>query len=371
MPHARRITEEHPLEFILRILFSGLIVFVPSEDKQEVTVLMLNVGHAHHMSDGSTLDLHKPLLIARAGTCVGDCPTNDADIAQFVYSDQSLAVALDSLETAVDGGAAWLLAGSELSIRKGDNGDPALPSLELCDDVRGSVNGAPRIIPTTATQREDFSWVADLKQICQNGCNLDSALVEAAVPPGVVAARLKLRTGKVYTYSIARIGNNITPVNFKRLDDTGSVSPYTQAVATWVGADVTVSGSSVEIVEEKFNGDPGRSMKLSPGEDGNVEIALLNLPPFTPPTAPYSANPGVGKHFEMFYEVMQTPPAAEARFVPRAGAAEGAQSYPEVEWHSTHPQETLWSPLLNQLRLDVGRTASEQLLCPPSAYPRP
>lgn len=359
------------MEFILRILFSGLMVFVPSEDKQEVTVLLLNIGHAHEMSDGSPLDTHKPLCLARAGNCTGDCPIDDPAIAQFLFSDKSQAAAIDAMEAALDGGAAWLLAGSDLSLRKGNTGDPELPALVLRDDVRPVVNGVPQIIPTTSTEREDFSWVADLKKICQTGCNIDTALVEAEVPDNVIVARLRLRTGKVFTYSVARIGTDITPVNFKRLDGSGSPSPYSQAVATWVGADVTVSGSSIEIVEEKFNGDPGRSMKLSPAEGENVEIAILNLPPFTPPTAPYSTNPGVGKHFEMYYEVTQTPPAPGDRLVPRAGAVAGAPSYPTVAWHSIHPQTTLFSELLNQLRLDVSRTVAEQLLCPPAQYPRP
>ncbi len=359
------------MEFILRILFSGLMVFVPSEDKQEVTVLLLNVGHAHEMSDGSTLDLHKAMLVARAGGCVGDCPNDDPVIAQHLYSDKSLSAARDALGVAVDGGAAWLLSGSDLSLRKGSTSDPELPALVLIDDTRSSVNGVPQIIPTTANERKDFSWLADLKKICQSGCNIDTALLEAQPPAGVIAARLRLRTGNVFTYSIARIGQDITPVHFKRLDGSGTVSPYSQAVATWIGADVTVSGNSIEIVEEKFNGDPSRSMKLSPGENENVEIAVMNLPPFTPPAAPYPANPGVGKHFEMYYEVTQTPPAPEARLVPFAGARAGSPSYAQVDWHSIHPQEMLWSELLNQLRLDVGRTVAEQILCPPAQDPRP
>lgn len=359
------------MEFILRILFSGLIVFVPSEDKQEVTVLLLNVGHTHELSDSSTLANHLPLLIARAGSCTGDCPTDDPDIAQFLFSDKSLSEAVDATEAAVDGGAAWLLEDSELSLRKGSTSDPDLPSLVLNESARSTVNGVLQTIPTTSAERADFSWVANLKQICQTGCNIDTAMLDAEPPAGLIAARLTLHTGNIFTFSMARIGSDITPVNFKRLDGTGNASTYSQAIATWVGADVAVSGSSIEIVEEKFNGDPGRSMQLSPGEDGTVEVAVLNLPPFTPPTPPYSANPDVGKHFEMYYEVTETPPSPAARLVPRAGALAGAPAYPEVDWHSIHPQETLWSELLNQLRLDVGRTAAEMMLCPPSQDPRP
>lgn len=357
--------------FILRILFSGLIVFVPSEDKQEVTVLLLNVGHSHQMSDGSPLDVHKPLLIARAETCTGDCPDDDETIAQFVYSDKSLTEARDALQAAIGGGAAWLLNGSDLSLRKGNESDADLPALVLTEDARSTTGGVPQIIPTTSNEREDFSWVANLKKICQTGCNIDDALLEAQPPAGVIAARMRLRTGKVFTYSIARTGTYVKPVHFKRLDGSGSASPYSQAVATWVGVDVPVSGSSIEIVEEKFNGGTGRTMKLSPAENEKVEIAVLNLPPFTPPTAPYPANPGVGKHFETYYEVTQTPPAPADRLVPHAGAVAGAPSYPEVGWQSIHPQGTLWSPLLNQLRLDVGRTVAEQILCPPTQDPRP
>ena len=55
--------------FILKILFSGMIVFSPNQNGTEVTVLLLNAGHTHHLSDGSALQDHKPLLIARAGNC--------------------------------------------------------------------------------------------------------------------------------------------------------------------------------------------------------------------------------------------------------------------------------------------------------------
>jgi hypothetical protein len=359
------------LEFILRILFSGLMVFVPSEDKTEVTVLLLNVPHSHEMSDSSILELHKPILVARAGDCTGDCPANDSDIAQFLYSDKSLSEALDSTEAAIDGGAVWLLENSDLTLRKGNTTDPDLPALVLQENTRSTVNGVLQAIPTTSTERADFSWVADLKQVCGSGCNIDDAMLEAEPPAGVIAARFTLRTGNFFTYSIARIGGDITPVNFKRLDNSGNPSAYSQAIATWVGADVEISGDSIEIVEAKFNGDPGRSMKLFPGQDGTVEMAVLNLPPFTPPTAPYSASPNVGKHFEMYYEVTDNPPSPSARLVPRAGALSGAPAVPEVEWHSIHPQETLWSELLNQLRLDVGRTISDMTLCPPAQDPRP
>lgn len=356
--------------FILRILFSGLIAFVPSEDGTELTVLLLNVDHGYHTSDGTSLSHHKPIIIARGGSCSGDCPTDDAEVAQFIFADKTLAVAKSSLQTAVNGGAAWALSGSDLSIVKGSSSDPDLPALALRENVRGAVNGVPLAIPTTAVERGDFSWVADLKQICPTGCTLNPAVLGTNPPAGLVAARLRLKSGNVFTYSVARIGANVTPVRFQRLDGTGSTSPYSQAVASWVGADIQVGGDSIEIVESKFDGGAGRTMTLSPGTDGKVEMAVLNLPPFVPPSSASNDDPQVGKHFEAYYELSQTPQARETRLVPKAGAASGV-TYPQVDWATIHPSSELWSDLLNLLRLNHGRSIYDRILCPPVKDPLP
>jgi hypothetical protein len=353
------------MSFILRILFSGLITFVPSEDGKEVTVLLLNVPASHHVSNGTPLQQHKPLLVARAGDCSGTCPTRDADIAQFLYADQSAATALDSLEAACDGGGAWQLTGSELSLRKSSEEADDLPDLVFHTGVRGTVNGHPQPIPTTAAERADYSWIADLKQINPSGFSMNTDVLDTP-PPATIAARFRLRSGKVFTYSVARIGSNVTPVRFERLDGAGSASSYSQAIATWVAADVEISGDSVDIVEEKFNGGTGRTMTLSPDANGKVEVAVLNLPPFVPPATSTNNAPEVGKHFEMYYELAQTPPSPATRLVPRAGAASSVGTYATVDWQDIHPATEVWSDLLNALRLDVSRAPYDRLLCPPS-----
>ena len=350
--------------FILRIFFSGLMALVPNEDGTELTVLLLNADHSHHTSDGSTYPPHKPLLIARAGNCAGTCPDDDTTIAQFAFANMSPAQALAALQNALAGGAAWQLNGSDLDIAKGSSSAPALPPLNIIDDT-----GATGLIPTTSAQREDFRWVASLQQICPTGCTFNPALLGTQPPAGVVAARLRLKSGKVFTYSVARLGSDVKPVYFKRLDGTDNASPYVQAVASWVAADITVTGSDIEIVDTKLDGSGTRSMKLSPDTNGRVEVAVLNLPPFVPPASPHNDAPQVGKHFEMFYELAQTPPARETRLVPRVVTSDMNVSYPQVGWHSIHPQSELWSDLLNLLRLNAGRTVYDRLICPPVKEP--
>lgn len=353
------------MSFILRILFSGLITFVPSADGKEVDVLLLNVPASHHVSNGTSLQQHKPLLIARAGSCSGTCPTNDSAIAQFLYRDQTLTTAQDSLEAAVDGGAAWDLTGSELSLRKSSEEADDLPDLVFHTGVRGTVNGHPQPIPTTAAERADYSWIADLKQINSSGFSMNTNVL-ATPPPATIAARFRLRSGKVFTYSVARIGSDVTPVRFERLDGSGSASSYSQAIATWVAADVEISGDSIDIVEEKFDSSTGRTMTLSPDENGKVELAVLNLPPFVPPATTANNAPEVGKHFEMYYELASTPPSPATRLVPRAGAASSVGTYPQVDWTDIHPSTEVSSDLLSALRLEVGRGPYDRLLCPPS-----
>ena len=352
------------MDFILRILFSGLMVLIPNEDGTELNVLLLNVDHSYHSSDGTTPGHHKAILVSRAGNCTGTCPTRDSDVAQFFFPDQSSAVALDSLEAAVTGGGAWVLDGSQLELRKGSASAPNLPPLTFRNGVRTT------FIPTSATEREDYTWLASLKQICGTPCNdLDPDVLAAQPPSGLVAARFRLKSGKVFTYSVAKIGSNVTPVHFKRLDGQGTASPYSQAVASWMGADVEISGENVEIVETSFDGTAGRTMKLSPDANDRVEVAVVNLPPIVPRTAPFTGTPEPGKHFEVFYDVVLTPPAQATRMIPYPGAADPNASYPQVSWQSVHPQSALYSDLLAGLRIDIGRGIDEPLLCPPARFP--
>ena len=344
------------MDFIVRILFTGMMAFIPNENGTQLDVVLLNVPHGQSISDGTALPHHKPLLFARAGNCTGTCPTDDAAIAAYLFGDKATNAAVDSLEAACSGGGAWELSGSEISIVKGSSSDPDLPALDIQSGVRTT------LIPTTSAEREDFSWLADMKQICPN-CGLNSEVLDAEPPAGLVAARLRLTSGKVFTYSIARIGSDVTPVHFKRLDGQGNASSYTQAIATWIAADIAVSGDGIKIVESKFDGSNGRTMTLTPDSNGRVEIAVLNLPPLVP--ASQSGTAGVGKHFERYYDITANPPSAAARLVPLPGAAPGTASYPQVTWQSIHPATELWSELLNALRLNVGRSPHEITLCPP------
>jgi hypothetical protein len=341
--------------FVLRILFSGLMAFIPNENGTKVTVLLLNAHH-YHTSDGAAMQPHKPLIFARAGSCTGACVNDDTNIANYTFRDMSSEAALDSLTYALDHGSTWSIAGSDIAVQK-SSGGANLPALTLRDNVRGTVNDDPQLIPTTSTERGDISWIPGLPS-CSEGCTLRSDLLDT-VPPELVAARFTIDSGDLYTYSIARLGTDLKPVEFKRLDGTGSASAYVQAVASWVGLDIEVTGSSIDFVETRYDQGTGRTMTLSPDGNGKVEVAVVNLPPSVPPSSSDNDAPQVGKHFEMYYDLLATPPAKEARLVPRVATGTGV---PQISWTSVHPAT---SALLNALRFEPGRSLYDRTICPP------
>ncbi|HEX8151999.1 MAG TPA: hypothetical protein VF698_02685 [Thermoanaerobaculia bacterium] len=351
------------MDFLLRIFFSGLIAFIPSADGTEVTVLLLD-SHAHTTSDGGTLVPHKPVVVARALECQGQCTPREPSVAQFLFADKSIDQAADALQVAVLGGSAWPLADTELSIR--GVGDTTFQTpLILVRNARPTENGQPKPIPTTSQERQDFSWVPDLKQIMPALGELEPALFAARPPATVVAARLRLRNGKLATYSVARADGKVKPVFFRAAGSTADV-PYSQAVAGWVSADIVVSGDQIELVAQNFNDGTVKTMKLKP-KDGLLEMAILNLPYFEPPQpdAP-RPTPRPGQHFEAYYDIAKVRPDAAARPVPYIRPTDV-----QANWDVVHPREALWSALLEKLRLDAGRGPYDVTLCPTVQAPPP
>jgi hypothetical protein len=329
------------------------MAFIPNENGTEVTVLLLNTDH-YHMSDGSMMQPHKPVLYIR-GNCSGDCDVDDG-LDTFTFRDLSPETALDSLNYAIGDGTAWVITGSDLAVQK-SSGAANLPSLSIRNNVRGTVNNEPRVIPETSTQRGDFSWIPALRELCEESCAIRSDLLDT-IPPEIVAARFTIDSGDLYTYSVARLGSDVQPVQFQRLDGDGSASSYVQAVTSWVGLDITVTGTSVDLVETKHDESPGRTITLSP-DNGVVEMAVMNLPPSVPPASSTNNAPQVGKHFEMYYDLLASPPDRETRLVPRL--AEGV-AVEEVSWSSIHPAT---SELLTRLRFEPGRSLYDRTICPP------
>lgn len=354
-------------EFVLRIFFSGLIALLPNADGDEVTVLLINTPHEYAMAGGATMAHHVPIVVARAASCQGPCKA-DANgssdsynsIAQFLFAKKTPQLAQTALDGAILGGGAWTLAGSDLKLVGPEE------SLEVVSGVRKlDENGVPTLVPGSPDERRDFTWVADLCSVVPGMEGLKAALTSATPPDNLIAARFKLRSGKLFTYSVVKIDGKARPVHFRKPSGEGPDAPYTQALATWVAAEIRVPGEFVELIDQKFSDSTQqRSMKLYP-QNGVVEMAVLNLPPFEAPApGAETTHPAPGQHFQIYYDLVKTPPASEDRLVPQTAVTPLA-SEPQVDWALLHPKSALWSNLLEQLDLNPrGKTPYEVTFCP-------
>ena len=332
--------------FILKIFFTGLIAFVPSKDGRELTVLMLNTPHAHHDTVRVGNEEHKPLLLIRAAACAPDCPRTNTEVSTFLYPEASPAGGADSLALAVDQGVVWQLSGSNVSLGIPKDGVKLVRSVS-----------AAKSVPDNDIERADFGWVPSLKKIDPGITALRRAIFAKQPPEELIAARLTLTSGKVSTYSLIRVNDEVMPIDFRPLSGKGA--SYTRAAASWVEAVIEVPGDSLQITAERFSGGGKRTVSLKP-RDGVIEMAILNTT--SPTQRTRVAIPGPGTHFTRFWDLAVRPPAADRRAIPQVarGSVE-TRNYDRV-----HPERR--SHLLEKV-FPGDRTVYEALLCPMSQYP--
>ena len=349
------------MSFVLKIFFSGLIAFLPNADGTELTVLLINTPHEYALADGTALAHHMPMLLARAASCDGCANDDRTKIAPFLFPEKLPGEGLAALNGALAGGGAFVLDGADLSLI-----GPNEP-LSIRMNARRILEGEPDSVPRSAEQREDFTWLASLQKIAPGSGGFKAAVTAPEAPPRcLIAARFKLRSGKVFTYALVKIDGQVRPVHFRRPTGAGPEAGYTQALASWMAAEVQVPGESLQIVSERFD-DPKnkRSITLRPAEKV-VELAFLNIPSVAPPTNPAQNRvPAPGQHFQIYYDLVRTSPARAERLVPYQ-PSETSPAEPQIDWNTLHSRTAMWSNLLEGLGLGPrGRRGPYELaFCP-------
>jgi hypothetical protein len=225
------------MSFIVRIFFAGLIAFVPSHDGRDLVVLLPEVG------DQAKIAMHQALLVVRAAACTGDCQPAEGErttIAGILFADKSSTKAGEALATAVGGGTAWHLQGSDLSFPA--PGEAFSPALNLRHGARRGANGQFEPLPATPEESRDFSWVAELNRILPGAGVVDPRLLGARPPAHRLTARLRMQFGDVSTYRLVRIGSMVPSLGFRGLANGSAQTSYSQALAEWVVAEFNVSG---------------------------------------------------------------------------------------------------------------------------------
>lgn len=342
------------MTFILRIFFMGLIAFVPSRDGKELTVLLVETRPGHIAADGSMIAPHHSMLLARAGQCWGHCGIDEQVVPRLLFPKDDDPAARRYLSAALDHGAAWSLDGSDLSIV--DAGSQK-SSASLSLQGRPRQPGAPLALSKTPDgDTMDFDYVADLGRIIPSAAAVDPDVLARLPQRRLITARLRLRSGKVWTYRLVHVDDKVHSFDFKALRGDGAKVGYSQALADWVVAEIEVSGQEVEIVENHFASGEIRTIRLAP-QDGLVELAVMNIPdpPSPRPEESFPEHHEVDQHFELYYKLAQTPPPPCQWPVPHVG--------PEVQ--SVEGQEKARSSgLLEGLKLGDPKGFYERIMCP-------
>lgn len=344
--------------FTLKIFFLGLIAFSPSPDGQELTVLLVDGRQGYTASDGTEIGPHHAFLMATAGSCQSDCTAGDQRTAEFFFGEYG--GALGRLSDALAGGAVWRLSESEIVLRAPQE----LTGQPLALAQTRTAVAFPSALPANPLEASDFSWIANLGQISPASGGLDPDHLQEPSWTGWVVATLRLRNGRVSAYRLAGVENQVIPIGFRALGG-GATSNYSQALADSVMAEIEIEGEAVEIVEKSFDGATRRTLRLKPNAQRVVELAILNMPPVHNGHAGHASTPNPtalpdpGKHFELFYQLTDNPPAKIDRLVPHADTREG------VSWSTLYPtRRQSDSALLSALGLDDPRTILERVLCP-------
>lgn len=296
------------MDFLLRIYFAGLIAFAPLGEGREMMVLLVDARDGYAASDGTWIEEHRPLLLARAGQCRGTCREQDEGITELLYPDalrKGSDEAAKALGAALRGGGGWVLGDSNLSIVAPPGAMPTGGSL-----VRAS-----------SATRESFDWVASIEAIDPSAATIDADVLKEHPTKGLIAARLKLSAGLLKTYRLVRADDQLAALSFRALRDRSSRVASGQPLTDWVMLEIPVSGCRLELLDENFSTGARRTMELSPSKcDGSevVELALLNVPKARSHSASekHAGERRIGHHFEIYYELSSQRPPNRLRPVP-------------------------------------------------------
>jgi hypothetical protein len=340
--------------FLLRIYFIGLIAFVPDPNGQKMTVLLVDGRNPYVASDGVLLPEHHPLLVARAAGCTGDCAGQERAVADVVYADdQTPAQRTDSLRQALGAGGSWVLDQSELRIVLPDSSPPPF-------HVAGAGPSAGEDAPGAApTSDEDFAQVADVSALADRRLVADPALLEGP-EKGRTVGLLRIAAGTVKAQRLAGFADDVVEFQFataSEFKEGVDVGMPTRTLADRVAVEIPIAGCSVRLEETNAETSARRSMTLSPNScDGSVlEVAVLNLPRhgYQHGEVPGPSDaPVIDHHFELFYDLAESPPPRNRRPVP--GYFHGPMT----------PRPHSSSPLLGLLGLEPNRGIWSSAQCP-------
>ena len=276
----------------LTIVLQGLLALVPNNEPggtNQMTVLMLDGNHSHGIE---CMKPHTPELrvLADNTECgAAECTANEG----LCICDQSILERKD----------VWL----EIQ----PNPDPPRQTLPT---------SPPRPIPRNRLEAEDIGYIANMAQPPFN-LHLNPQYL-APVPPLNLFARLQFPFDTVTSCSLSKRSDggdaNIHSMGFRRLHLDWNKREFDQAMAQMVVASVTIPDTGADkpkvVLHLKSFGSPSdATITLQPDSIGYL-VEFFNNTTVLPLDDP--CDDGIARHFAMYYELAQNPPAPEDQLIP-------------------------------------------------------
>jgi len=236
----------------LTVSFDGLCVFVPTKNRDKMTVLLVNAteecgshGHQH-----SHVPAHFPHIGFEEGSLSTPLP---ADL-EFTRSKRR---------------GVRLLRWDDIEIdRAGAQGRLTI--------VGGRRPGSSE--PLFNGDERDFSWLVDMGQIDDELKEVDPLCLAPDPPRNRVIARAHLNFGKIFVDGFAELAAGIPIIWEFRTVDGKEVSPCCQALAAMVVWRATIDASVVTLRLWPFSGKDPTELTFVPVTGNEVNLEIQNLP---------------------------------------------------------------------------------------------
>ncbi|MFY9826965.1 MAG: hypothetical protein WAM82_36775 [Thermoanaerobaculia bacterium] len=268
---------------ILRLIFYGLVAFVPNGKTMDV--FLPNARGSQWASDGCDIPEHFPALYVGATRCV-------QDMHRCGYSD-ILDLKLGLPKTGFRVSGSWLLQGSKISISLSGG---ALPPLKIVTDQRP----AGVYVPQNRMEATDFSWVAKPA----SGSKIASSCLSGK-PPCFTEGAMEITGGTVTTCHLVET-ENIPPMvckyEFKTLVAGLSSADQPQALADAVAVDMQIAQGTKVLLTISSPNVPTYNIELT--DNREIDIWMVNLPARTQ-THSSCHDSKIDRHFELYYNLSE------------------------------------------------------------------
>lgn len=247
----------------LRIYLMGLVALVPVDRDGRAELVILLQKHASAAMEHQ----HHAVLVCDPGT-EGCKPGEGGDIQE--------ALKLDYMPHG------FFLDGVEIEIEQGGIGEVEYAFEGHRPWFFHKLMG---VVPGKWRAARDAWWIPRMRDILPEAAAVKPGYIEEeadGIPPEKISARMRVREGRVWVYSLADVDQKVRSMTFKTIGSGMTMYGVKQAVADIVAVDIPIrEGGRVVIYATPFGGERGqRLFKLKPRQTQEyVEILLGNLTP--------------------------------------------------------------------------------------------